>query len=259
MGLIRRSDGFTLIELLVVIAVLAGLAAILFPVFSHAQEKARQATCLSNLKQIGTAISLYASDYDDRYPGGPEFGPFLWVPGPDSGWEKMTSSRGNQTVSIASKSVPLRVMPYLKNTHVFLCPSDPDAYRSGTGTDGKPEGGRGSYLHHNGMSLGVSWPMYPKGKPGYTGQPLRLAAVTRPELLQMVWDWSNWFHQTSVEKGGMWSNICFADGHARFTCNLGEGTPDKQAPYWWNIWNPERPVDLSEPCIPDCATKAQQE
>lgn len=61
----NNRKAFTLIELLVVIAIIAILAAILFPVFAKAREKARQATCTSNLKQIGNAITMYASDYDD--------------------------------------------------------------------------------------------------------------------------------------------------------------------------------------------------
>jgi len=59
---------FTLIELLVVIAIIAILAAILFPVFSQAREKARGATCLSNLKQIGLGVMMYVQDYDETFP-----------------------------------------------------------------------------------------------------------------------------------------------------------------------------------------------
>ncbi len=65
-----RRQGFTLIELLVVIAIIAILAAILFPVFAQAREKARQTSCLSNMKQIGLALKMYADDYEGVYPNG---------------------------------------------------------------------------------------------------------------------------------------------------------------------------------------------
>ena len=69
--------GFTLIELLVVIAIIAILAAILFPVFAQAREKARQASCLSNCKQLGLASNMYVQDYDETFPYnlGPRFAP----------------------------------------------------------------------------------------------------------------------------------------------------------------------------------------
>src|SRR3979411_2574127 len=64
----RQRAGFTLIELLVVIAIIAILAAILFPVFSQAREKARRASCTSNLKQISRGLLQYLQDYDERFP-----------------------------------------------------------------------------------------------------------------------------------------------------------------------------------------------
>ena len=64
----ERRGGFTLIELLVVIAIIAILAAVLFPVFAQAREKARQAACLSNLKQIGMGLQMYAQDHDETLP-----------------------------------------------------------------------------------------------------------------------------------------------------------------------------------------------
>jgi prepilin-type N-terminal cleavage/methylation domain-containing protein/prepilin-type processing-associated H-X9-DG protein len=67
---LRFKHGFTLIELLVVIAIIAVLAAILFPVFALAREKARAISCLSNMKQIGTGLIMYVQDYDENYPRG---------------------------------------------------------------------------------------------------------------------------------------------------------------------------------------------
>ena len=94
------NPAFTLIELLVVIAIIAILAAILFPVFAQAREKARQAACLSNLKQLGTAQMMYTQDYDETYPKA-----YHSTPNGDVGWY-------------------LLIQPYAKNTKIFRCPSD---------------------------------------------------------------------------------------------------------------------------------------
>ncbi len=109
----KRRFGFTLIELLVVIAIIAILAAILFPVFAQAREKARGASCLSNTKQIGLAIMMYAQDYDETYfnqnwPGGcdqAETGYWTWQPG--------------QT----PQHYATMLYPYVKNGGIFDCPS----------------------------------------------------------------------------------------------------------------------------------------
>ena len=95
-----RRGGFTLIELLVVIAIIAILAAILFPVFARAREKAKQASCLSNVKQIGLGVMMYAQDYDDclphyrhELPGNTGF--YWWF----------------------------MIEPYIKNTQLWTCPA----------------------------------------------------------------------------------------------------------------------------------------
>lgn len=98
-----KTRGFTLIELLVVIAIIAILAAILFPVFARAREKARQTSCLSNLKQIGLALQMYAQDYDMLLPLANEY------PGTDG-------PPGLYDV----------IEPYVKNEQIFRCPSDRD-------------------------------------------------------------------------------------------------------------------------------------
>lgn len=91
--------GFTLIELLVVIAIIAILAAILFPVFARAREKARQSSCLSNVKQIMLSITMYIQDYDETLPPSRAH--------PASGWKVWTTA----------------TEPYRKNEQILTCPS----------------------------------------------------------------------------------------------------------------------------------------
>jgi prepilin-type N-terminal cleavage/methylation domain-containing protein/prepilin-type processing-associated H-X9-DG protein len=113
----RRTRGFTLIELLVVIAIIAILAAILFPVFSQAREKARQTACASNTKQIATALYLYIQDYDERTMGGCFVAYGCTVPG---GFIDETGTP-NRKCCRYTGLWPL--LPYTKNEAVFLCPS----------------------------------------------------------------------------------------------------------------------------------------
>ena len=106
----RSRRGFTLIELLVVIAIIAILAAILFPVFAKAREKARMSSCQSNLKQAGLAVLQYAQDYDETYPLN------VWRPA------------GNPVWPFPSNTVHrpwfLLCYPYMKNAQMLICPSN---------------------------------------------------------------------------------------------------------------------------------------
>ncbi len=117
----RAYVAFTLIELLVVIAIISILAAILFPVFAQARERARQTACLSNLKQTGLAILQYNQDFDENYPVS-----FYQAPS------------GAFSASQTPVSWPRIVQPYLKNTQVFRCPSDASESGNVPGTGDTP-------------------------------------------------------------------------------------------------------------------------
>ncbi|MCE5240765.1 DUF1559 domain-containing protein [bacterium] len=103
-----RRSGFTLIELLVVIAIIAILAAILFPVFAKAREKARQSSCSSNVKQMALAFLQYAQDYDERLPAGIGY----WTP-----YRTAAAADRGDNFWVAN------VYPYCKNGQMFVCPS----------------------------------------------------------------------------------------------------------------------------------------
>jgi prepilin-type N-terminal cleavage/methylation domain-containing protein/prepilin-type processing-associated H-X9-DG protein len=102
----RKAAGFTLIELLVVIAIIAILAAILFPVFAQAREKARAISCLSNAKQIGLGLYMYVEDYDEMMP---------------AAFNAIPAINGGNCGLITFED---QINPYIKSQQLYKCPSD---------------------------------------------------------------------------------------------------------------------------------------
>jgi len=189
-----KRQGFTLIELLVVIAIIAILAAMLFPVFARAREKARQASCAAHLKQLGVGALMYIQDNDETFP--------------------MNATRSNSTPAYVYW--PEILQPYLRNTAMLKCRSNPSPYRVSS------YGGR--YY----TSYGYSWAflgsgntttpwalplarvydpadciMFGEAMRNYVVHPYTTAGA--PEYLYMPADWHN---------GG--SNCLFTDGHVKW-------------------------------------------
>jgi len=238
----NRRTGFTLIELLVVIAIIAILAAILFPVFAQAREKARTTSCLSNQKQIGTAFLMYSQDYDEVFP--------LRTPAP--GFEQTWTTQppdaraGNQ-LTRASYWIEA-TQSYIKNYQVWKCPSTTDVDFINAGPYAKTIATSYSF---NSMLGAVSQ-----------------AAVTQPASCPLVWEGygkvasvvfslNNPFNRDAANSTIPWpavyqdpgatcnsrfgmfgfgydfrvhtgaQNMAYADGHAKFTKMAGDyhGSP----------------------------------
>ncbi|MCC6728292.1 MAG: prepilin-type N-terminal cleavage/methylation domain-containing protein [Chthonomonadales bacterium] len=145
-----RQKGFTLIELLVVIAIIAILAAILFPVFAQAREQARTISCLSNNKQIGLSVRMYAQDYDEEFPMGTYNAARNWEVNPDVlgnlGWNDCWVDANGQGPGAWTGFNPgdggpdyvgcayggefyrtlmhVQLGGYTKNDQIWYCPSD---------------------------------------------------------------------------------------------------------------------------------------
>ena len=110
----KRNSAFTLIELLVVIAIIAILAAILFPVFAQAKEAAKKISCLSNLKQNGTAVAMYLSDYDGTFP--------MSAYSMDHPLGVVVPGSGARVFAMYDA-----IMPYTKNRDIYKCQSGQEA------------------------------------------------------------------------------------------------------------------------------------
>ncbi len=201
-----RKHGFTLIELLVVIAIIAILAAILFPVFAKAREKARQASCQSNLKQQGLACIAYATDYDGRYPMN------IWTSATDRPQPPHQRTWAHNTY------------PYVKNAQLFECGSSSST--SWTPTPGAV-GDWGPVL-----SL-------PYGHYGYSSwcSNTRDSDFQRPAETFMVMDAQNPWNDTCqnayrlCHRHNEQGNFCFVDGHVKSRKSRSE-RPDE---YWHTL------------------------
>lgn len=181
-GVVRRSTakvvafrgGFTLIELLVVIAIIAILAAILFPVFSRAREKARQSSCGSNLRQIQLAIAQYTQDYDERHPS-------TWFTA-NGQWNDWPGGYQWQEA----------VLPYVKNQQLFVCPSASNLVYVPDPTPDQADNPwpftnypRGGYAGNVAYWAGLCAAGIPANHPfGFRS----LAAIAEPAGTFMIWD-----------------------------------------------------------------------
>jgi prepilin-type N-terminal cleavage/methylation domain-containing protein/prepilin-type processing-associated H-X9-DG protein len=134
--------GFTLIELLVVIAIIAILASILFPVFAKAREKARQTSCLSNVKQISLGLMQYAQDYDETM-----------VPNATAVYSYVSPDGTPINISPPSAMLWMYIAyPYMKNVQIYVCPSYTEKW-SPTVYDGNCGYGKNTWLHCASLAL----------------------------------------------------------------------------------------------------------
>lgn len=204
-----RQRGFTLIELLVVIAILAILAAILFPVFARARASARQTGCISNLRQLGLALEMYASDYRDLYPyacdSADTYAPDIWAPFPE--WQAQ--------IAIMPRVVDV-LQPYTRNREIFRCPADTGYdYLEGTHypLDARPTAFE---------AVGSSYHWRTEVAFLHTGPSLLL----HPTRTNIMMDGHGSWHGGKEYREGRW-NVLFGDGHVK---NLNHEQLDEA---WW--------------------------
>ncbi len=224
---IRRASAFTLIELLVVIAIIAILAAILFPVFAQAREKARQAACLSNLKQISTGLMMYAQDYDETLAGNDST---IFTAGSPNGAYADAGVATRTDIGFLDPD-PTKVgrnwgrdlQPYIKNTQVYSCMNSVPRSSFGTGsayaetTD--PRGANMSYLL-NGITSTKKLAAIPAPADIIFLQEYRaLSRVSqvRPRRVNSTtnnYDQINHIWYNVNHNGG--ANLLYCDGHAKW-------------------------------------------
>jgi prepilin-type N-terminal cleavage/methylation domain-containing protein len=227
--------GFTLIELLVVIAIIAILAAILFPVFAKAREKARQTSCLSNIRQLATAVLSYGQDYDETI-----------IRDIDQG--DINGARHRYSWRYA-------VLPYTKNSQIFLCPSyeRPDEWMCGCLS-----------FFEDAAKIRRSYGMnYLHGSNGSRMEHLKMSDWSRPASIILLGECREWWpdlplgNAVGLDGWRIWfdsgkglvtthngiSNWAFQDGHGKPiklqstvgspAWNTGQMPPESHMWCWW--------------------------
>ena len=236
----RCASGFTLIELLVVVAIIALLAAILFPVFARAREKARAASCLSNMKQLALALTQYTQDSDELMPIDTYDGTYHFM---DS---FASSGSAGTPYGPATINFMTGLYPYCKNTGIFVCPSaipyvDPPSPVCGaTTTCLAPT--TTSTTNYIGNEVVIT--AFTNGNPIVGGKPRALATIPNPSQIEVlqerpnsysVWvpypdqrnnvqpaQYAYWHYYyasgyedfSNIHFGG--GNMMFCDGHAKW-------------------------------------------